>query len=431
MPSVNIDLEKIEMRHYRTDIKIIVGDKYYDVDETYGFNSLSAEYAYREDFFPFLHISLLLTRQQYRLLIDNKETVKFKLKLISYILDDEQKEIDSQVHIDDIFQPLLDELDNQPYDPMKEANDENILNPLKRFEYDVNLYLLKNSILESNKTIMNFIAKDCKIKDVLGYILKLAKVESALISPMQNTNIYKQILIPPLNLYNSLQYLSDVYGLYQKGMYIFYDFNYLYILRNDFRNIPLDKQDYENVYINVVSTTNSTNEMFHAGAYKDKEYKCYRVNIPNALNVSSASLSAKEDIGNRLRIFDRESIDNAVSYENGKFAFNKIYDDIEIDINGYHGKDKYQYLYNISSNKNLNSEIKKNIENIETTISFFVNNTNIEIFKPNKRFIFAFEDVSFREKYSGIYYISDMKYILDGSNGEMYLNLSFIKTEKL
>lgn len=431
MPSVNIDINRIEMRSYTADIKIIVDGKYYDVDKTYGFNFLSAEYSYSEDFFPFLHLSITLTRDQYRLLIDNKEKVKFKIELRSFIPDVDYRESDVRVHIDDIFQPLMDELDNFPYDPVKEATDWDVINPMSRFEYEVNLYLLKTEILDTNKTIINFVAKNCKVKDVLGYILKLANVNSALISPIQNRNIYKQILIPPLNFYNSLKHLSDVYGLYDKGMHIFYDFNSLYILRNDFTNIPIVKNDYDNVYINVTSINNSTSNMVHVGSYKDKDKKCYMVNIPNALSINSASLTVKEELGNKLRIFDRESIDNSVEYKDGKFIFNKSYNDINIDIEGYQSSDKYQYLYNNSSNRNLNEEIKKNTEDVKTSISFDINNTDIEIFKPNKKFIFVFEDTDFNNKYKGVYFISDMKYLLNGATNEMYLHLTFIKNEKI
>ena len=427
MPAIELDTNRIEMRHYNVDVKIIVDDKFYDVDEKYGFNSLSAEYAYREDFFPFIHISLLLKREEYRLLINNKEKVKFRIILRSFIYDDNYKESDVKIHIDGIFQPLLDELDNQPYDILKEAVDDTVENYLNRLEYNVELYLLKTDILNTNKTMINFIARDCKLKDVLGYILKLGNVNSALISPVQNTNIYKQVLIPPLNFYNALQHLSDVYGLYDKGMYTFYDFNHLYILRNDAKNTPLIKNDYDNVYINVTSLSNSTDSMIHTGSYKDKKYKCYIVNIPNALSINTAALSTKEDIGNKFRIFDRESIDNSVKYDNGKFIFNKSYDDIDINLNGYEGNDKYQYLYNNSSNKNLNLEIKKATEDIKTVISFTINNTDIDIFTPNKKFIFSFEDESFRNNYNGVYNIIDLKYIIDGGKSELYLFASFIK----
>ena len=352
-----------------------------------------------------------------RLIINNRNSIKFRLKIESFILEQNMRSNDYDAKINktlvcnDIFQPILSKnlTDDTKAELNKEIDDEE---PTRM----IDVYLFNLNAMTNNKKVVNFVAQNCKIKDAIGYIVKQFKVDSLLMSTPNNNTRYEQIINPPLNLRNSLEYLSNTYGIYNNGIRQFYDLTTYYILSNDVKNVPVKYGEFPNVYIHVCKLKEDGS--LNQGSYADDVYKCYIVNTNNMITLSSNGVMNKELNGNKIRVYNRESLENAVTYDekNGKFKFNKGYTEKELDIEGYGNADKISYVFNNSADANVSTvEANMKYSNIEFSLQF--NTIDLDIFTPNRNYIFRFEDSKYI-KYNGNYIMDALMYVIDNTVGE-------------
>ena len=421
-----VDHNKIQRRLYVVNIDLIDNGILESIPNISIIN-FSIEYNYRDNFFPIIKLDLTINNYLYNLILNNKNTIKFRIKLFSYRKEQKQDgtdlEIDKKLIINDIFQPIIPILDSE--NNKKELNTEKDDDSPSRA---LDVYLFNLNAFNINKNIINFIAQDCKIKDVVGYILKSFNIKNVLMSSPQNNTKYEQVIVPPLNLKNSIQYIADTYGIYTNGIKQFYDFDYLYILRNDFTEIPTMASEYSNVYINVTKLMND-NESLNIGSYKDNENNCYVINTNNVIEITKNGINNKELNGNKLRIYDRNTLENSLIFDTNskKFKINKSYNETNINYDSYNGNDKITYLFNNSENNTLinNYEKLNQYSNIEFSMYFLT--LDLEIFKPNRRYIFNFEELEFAKKYNGVYMLEYLVTAMDQTNGEIQASAKFKK----
>ena len=112
------------------------------------------------------------------------------------------------------------------------------------------LYCYNEQLVHYMKKRANSIYKDTSIGTVLHDILQQANVYNAEIDPITNPKKYNQVLIPNMNIIQSISFIDYYYGLYKKGGMMYGDLNKLYIANTDVYNgttpIPIYVESYKN-----------------------------------------------------------------------------------------------------------------------------------------------------------------------------------------
>lgn len=112
------------------------------------------------------------------------------------------------------------------------------------------LYCYNEQLVHYMKKRANSIYKDTSIGTVLHDILQQANVYNAEIDPITNPKKYNQVLIPNMNIIQSISFIDHYYGLYKKGGMMYGDLDKLYIANTDVYNgttpIPIYVESYKN-----------------------------------------------------------------------------------------------------------------------------------------------------------------------------------------
>lgn len=112
------------------------------------------------------------------------------------------------------------------------------------------LYCYNEQLVHYMKKRANSIYKDTSIGTVLHDILQQANVYNAEIDPITNPKKYNQVLIPNMNIIQSISFIDHYYGLYKKGGMMYGDLDKLYIANTDVYNgttpVPIYVESYKN-----------------------------------------------------------------------------------------------------------------------------------------------------------------------------------------
>ena len=112
------------------------------------------------------------------------------------------------------------------------------------------LYCYNEQLVHYMKKRANSIYKDTSIGTVLHDILQQANVYNAEIDPITNPKKYNQVLIPNMNIIQSISFIDYYYGLYKKGGMMYGDLDKLYIANTDVYNgttpVPIYVESYKN-----------------------------------------------------------------------------------------------------------------------------------------------------------------------------------------
>lgn len=434
-----IDYEQLKTFRYNLDVTIVGAGKGEEVLEDYNIKGFLVENSYSENFFPILKLDMYVSDELYYRLQSFKDKFKVRVSIKRFVIEnredyekqayDESKIMYSYVLRSVIFQPFMLDVnpfrnkdlqeENQDRDEQKDLldNKEGDFRPLE-------LYLFCNDHLNLNKRIINAIIQDNTITNTIGYVFNEVGINSVIMDIPENKQKYEQILLPPFNFKNTIEYLANSHGIFKTGIRQFLDFDTYYLLSNDLNQVPIKMGEYENVFINIGKISNVAT---HAeGCYRDDKNRCYIVNLPNNVNYATQGTLSKEIDGTKTRVYSMGDMIESTKYDDktGKFTFGKGYEEAQAKIDGYESKDdKVSYAYNHMENGFLSSELVRTSEENNISISIPLNNVDMELLTPNKRFIVRIEDLSVASVYNGVYKLHHMVYGFDrdGSENSMLL----------
>lgn len=160
-------------------------------------------------------------------IVDGAANLRFQLKV--YI---ENKNIPSSVmdqYRDGI--KIKDDMNQQPKVP-------------------VTLYGYHQSMIYYMKRQCESIYKDMALPSVIQDILSRGSIHNYQMDPLDQQSRFDQILIPNLNVIQTLAFFDTYYGMYRKGCHVYGDLDQLYITSADSYNIgnliPVVIADYKN-----------------------------------------------------------------------------------------------------------------------------------------------------------------------------------------
>lgn len=433
---------------FKTDIDYIIGEQVFPVTESA--NKLTVECDFKNNLFPIVVLDLVLKREDMNRIIDNYDSVLFRINLERFPYDQsdgqEEAEFGEWYWRNLVLTPF--EMPRQRPPESQEGGETDLNGGQTSNQFDFKVYLFSEELLNMNRNIHDFVFDNCEIKDVMLYLMNFhgARPNSLLMNMPDNRHIYDQVITPPYNLHNSLDYYQKYYGIYQFGMLFFMDFFTTYILSNDIINKTLTKPDEYNIFfIEFVDNQDATTDVQQPRYVDDWKNERYYLRMMDGVSVSDASTADREIFGDRIIALSRKAnLDNTVnnwysrdittSFQNSKLNIDSIVandnmnasdifknSDINIAVKNRDSaslaaskrNDKVKYLWDKTSNDFLLTEYLFNASKETRQVSFAISNLNLDHFTPNRLFRFKFSNEDKGKEYNGFYQLSKLVYSMD------------------
>ncbi len=250
------------------------------------------------------------------------------------------------------------------------------------------LLLYNEEYLFRGRSIVNSVLQNATLMDAVVYIANKAKLQRLLISAPNNVKKYNQLIIPPISAIENICRLANDYGLHRAGTTVFFDFDRGYILDNINKCTAWETNEIRQVYIVSKQGTDGASPM-KSGACTDASRKYYALNIEGGkASFSTGSMIVDQSTGTDVITVNSSTGEihnvssNAKTSETGGTA--------QVFVNE-HGEDTSEALAYAAKTA---SRIAKAV----------FTNVPLDIFKPNKEFIFSFDSAKFAN-YMGSYHL--------------------------
>lgn len=358
--------------------------------------------------YPIIHIGLNLTPANIYTILDNKTTARFKLRIDKYAYNKNDENYKyRETSFDSIFGIYIDDnnaqLDKELYRQTKnvQGNSSDITDMYTVYDF----FLFKDSDLDNGKKIVNAVLSNTNVANALTYAISTSGMSKVLMGLPNNVKIYPELFIPPMSLIKAINYINDVYGIYNQGMLLFFDTPRMYLINKRGRTSVYARDEFTDVH---VFCYNSSNENTLAGgSYKDTSTHTYLINVSRS-NIDMKTTSIIED-----QIDSTNTI--SVNPETGEQIM------ISPDVM-YRGDAVEKVLINRFNNPYIEKEYeirKMEMDSIIETVFFGV---DMDILTPNKRFIFSFEDSLVQRRVGGIYRVKSVKFTFSKEGSEFSIN---------
>lgn len=281
-----------------------------------------------------------------------------------------------------------------------EAGDEDYLES----ENILNVFLFQKSLMNaSNKTVNAVFTRD-NIQNMVAQLLTETKHKRVLISPMENTKIYEELLVPAFPCYKALMFLDQYFGFYKTGGMIYYDVDTLYILNTNGKCRAKQQDEWPETMFIVTESPRSLPGNAMVVRPNEKVFYC---NIAEAsLNVQNYANTMNEKYGSTAKIVvtDDTAINTAEAEQDYIDQRNTTY--------AYITKEDNQFTADI---------MKARMEENQANVMINANNLDILAFTPNKTFKLTFDDTTKQEKYGKyVYRLSYAYHIMVMESGYFY-----------
>jgi len=420
---------------YKTDLFIVSSD-----DKVISLNSGNPSVTvfnyFQNSVFPIIKIDLLLNKVNLRILQEDFDNIKLLLSV--YKIESSDTEIADNpksgilntidTSIKNSYLKIFD-INRTPVIPPNENAKNEHFEQVE--ESPVTLFCFISSHLESNKLQLPFIFNNVTIQDVIVALSTKHQISKILLSPVENTKVYQQIVIPPLNYTNSIYYLHEIYGIYKTGVSLYMDFEYTYILKNDFRGQLPHHSNFPYNFEKVIFDIHPLNEnLFNYDSIVkvDNTSKTFIIECKNNFSIKNSEITIKETgeifkfVTNNPRDQNHnqhEILDNFKSLSNPESPVKAGNTPKEV------------IKWNKYSNDFKISEYQFNLKNSMFQISRIFSNCDMEIFTPNRKYILNFLKDPTMEKYAGQYKIDSFMFTIKGKSADLQNSIGVISLSKV
>lgn len=392
-----MDFSKIEFLPYKYKLEkftITIGDnKPFEVD-TKRVISMRIEKDYDNYIFPYFEVDVDIPNSILRKIRRNNEDVRAFLDIQGGFSEASPDSVDDDTNIiwkswvSSNFYVFTDDSTSNVNDTLDETIEKELDEVDKYGATDMGtayLLLYNESYLFSLREIVNDVLQNASSLDAITFILNKSKTKHVLCSPPDNTTKYSQLIIPPRTAAENIEYFANNYALYKRGAIVFFDWDRGYILEKYHTCTAWETNETKQIYLSGYSNL-SIGKSQETGCYKDKSGKCV-INIQTSkLKFSTPSLTA-----------DQISGTNIVTINSTTGAITKTKSNTTTAKNG----GSYQ-VYQINSGEDNSSLLKQTMSEGSINCALSFEQICLDWLKPNKEFIFSFDDNSLSE-YAGKY----------------------------
>ena len=281
-----------------------------------------------------------------------------------------------------------------------EAGDEDYLES----ENILNVFLFQKSLMNASNKTVNAVFTHDNIQNMVAQLLTETGHKRVLISPMENTKIYEELLVPAFPCYKALMFLDQYFGFYKTGGMIYYDVDTLYILNTNGKCRAKQQDEWPETMFIVTESPRSLPGNAMVIRPNEKVFYC---NIAEAsLNVQNYANTMNEKYGSTAKIVvtDDTAINTAEAEQDYIDQRNTTY--------AYITKEDNQFTADI---------MKARMEENQANVMINANNLDIQAFTPNKTFKLTFDDTTKQEKYGKyVYRLSYAYHIMVMESGYFY-----------
>lgn len=381
---------------------------------------ISIENNYEEDLFPVMKISVNLEQSVYKKMIQNKNNAKIKIRLQKFYTEvgSEEKSMMRDC-INTTFSLLLDDdyLDQDKNIHVEEENnteegknDENSLDQVGNNQSGFPLYKLET--MEAMRTTINDVLINQNMIGAIVYIAQQSKMSpgSMLISPLENNETYPEIFLPPQSALSTIQYIDSQYGFYKAGSTIFFGIDRSYIINYKGGCTVWEKDEIKETCI-LVPDKGGNNGSLECGLQKPEEKdRNYVVVMADHVDMKNKSVSNDMLEGNSATFVNTNT--GSITSASGQCV--------------QRGEGNSKIVNTNTSNKWIGETyaIQKSADSAVATIS--CGGFDIDVFTPNKKISFIFEDTTNGEKYKGVYILSSASYKFTKDGNDFSLDGSIV-----
>lgn len=358
---------RLNKYYYDIDIRLIDNENNKIIDINKNFTNLGILFDFKKHVFPVIEVQLSLDTYLYNLIRTSDCNIRLSiLKKELDTLNDYSNLVTSSLYMNNEIFTIIDKT-KLVYINDEQEHDIPSLN--------VTLTLFSMNHLKINKFMFNSNYLNCRPVDIVSLINNINQAKILIERPI-NQRKYEQIIIPPMNIIEMINYIQNNYSLYKDDLLLFFDFNTYYVMNKVITgSTPKEKLDYKNVIFDIVNEDDRLIP-FNCG-YRSMESDFYYVKANN----------------NDLKILDNTETKSEI------FGTNNIIFDVDDDLNTIRNdkrfKDNPEKVKLYYNNKNLLS-VENDINNVYKRKALFrFSNLDIETFKCNKIFKCTFNNKKF------------------------------------
>lgn len=401
-------------RYQVESLKILFPEKgkHYEIDPKL-IKSLVIERDYEIDFFPVIQLNVSLDTELYYMIIEEKLTVRFQIRLQKYIFEENaatapvKKDVFNAQFVAYIDEntPFLNKAEHKAASEINSASTSPGKTPGTVGGNDLTFYLFRADDIMNSKRIVNTVLSSATMTNAIAYILASLGYTRTLMTPLDNKQSYSEVVLPPLGFLANLVYLENQFGLYHKGAVIFFDLDAFYIINKVPACTAYRKGEFKNTVFMVRDSTNSNK--FTSGSYDDDKQKTTFINVfPENIQINTSSVAKDQIEGSHRLIIN-------------PFAGFTV--DVRSKVD-QRGGGTHKVIYNKYNNSFKNNAEKAKIESDGRLKVLAVSDVDISAFTPNKLFTFKYEDSAINKVEGGNFRIVKSVFALTSQGDYMKLD---------
>ena len=363
--------------------------------------------------YPYFELTVMLPPSTYRDMRKKNSELRCYMELQRAYTDlqmnqaSNSNELNFRTFIQDTFYIFL--VDNTPELQSNFTETYESAAGLKQDEYGAGdaittrILLYNEEFFFRGRTIVNAVLQDATLLDGILYTINKANLRNMLISPPDNITKYNQLILPPISASEQLLRLVADYAMYEVGATVFFDFDRGYVLDNYNACTVWEPDEIKQVYI-ISKEHNDDSSSMKTGSYEDPARKFYAVNIEaGRASFSNGSLLADQSQGTDVISIDTQTGEIHNVNSNAKTA----------------GLGNTSQIVVSNTGEDTSKALAYTLKNTSRIAKIKLSNIDIDIFKPNKEYLFSFDTANF-EEYMGSYHI--MRFTADlQKDGDLFV----------
>jgi hypothetical protein len=379
---------------------------------------------YDENVFPIYQFDFVFDKTTLRLIQDNAETIVFILSVKKYEIEPGN---DSVSVTSDSNRYLIRDLVLKPYDiertvlPITDDVNDDRGTTARNKNFRMVIPCLAYDHVQMNKGINSAVFNSAKLKDIILFFLNKYRIRNVLMSPPDNDKILEQILVPPLNMTNAIEFFQEIYGIYESGMRLFFDHNYSYILNKDFikpvPTPPAGSKEWDTVFIELTDERLSTQDVY--GYYEDWDNEIHRIKLVDETKIVTRDATTRE-IGGELIKFMSRTKEN----RNIQRIHDLNFGPTNLNPEAQNGDTRKEAIrWNNYSNPYIESQYRSEMSRNMLRLQMPWENIDPEVFMYSRKYRIEFANDSYKDYYSGLYQISSMVYKFNKAQQDKYYSI--------
>ena len=156
---------------------------------------------YDKNFFPIFRLNMNTSLKYVYKIINNLNTAQLHIRmLVQEYKDGKALSTTKSEVINKNFIIFMDDPTPELQAQLNKMTNKTTSNDLVDAQSVVEFFLFDPIYLYNSKTPINYVLKDCKIFDAISFMFMKCNINKVLLTPIENTEVYKQIIIPPTDL---------------------------------------------------------------------------------------------------------------------------------------------------------------------------------------------------------------------------------------